>query len=137
MACWIRIGQHLRDAADAVVVRQDLGEERRNGHERVRQRGGALAVDGVPAPGGLDGERREHGQLRREGLRRRDADFGAGEGGEHAVAFPRDGALGHVDDGEDGLLLAARIAERLQRVDGLPDWETQIIAPPAGSGASR
>ena len=94
----------------------------------------ARRVDGAAGAGEAEGEAGERGELGGEGLGGGDADFRAGDGEQHGVAFAGHGAFRHVEDGEDGHGRPAMYFSAASVSAVSPDW---LTSRPRPSGDSR
>ena len=115
MGSRVFVGDRLVD----VELVEDSLHRRGHSAQLFDQSTSFVGIDRAAAAAEPDREQRDTGELRRERLRRRDADLGARVCVQHAVRFTRDRRLDHVADRERLRPQLTRLPHRGERVGGL------------------
>ena len=138
------LGAHvlLRERADVVGLREHVAHLLRRPRERLEDAPRLALRERPAAPAEVDREQEHRHELRREALRRRDADLGAGVRVERSVARARDRAVEDVGDREDVRALGLGGLHRGERVERLAalahgDDEVGLGRRPARGSAPR
>mmetsp|Transcript_19521 Transcript_19521/g.50400 ORF Transcript_19521/g.50400 Transcript_19521/m.50400 type:complete len:277 (+) Transcript_19521:410-1240(+) len=121
---------HARHLVDLVALREDVAHLLRQAEQLAHVLIVPLLRDLAAIPAELQREHREHGDLRRERLCRRDADLRAGMQVDAGVGLAGDGRADDVTDAEREKPLRPRILrrrERVRRLARLRDHEDHVL----------